>query len=185
MSWIHRIPGIGDLIDLGQDIAYELRRRKLDKQDEKTPILFEDEVLGTFKFWREAGSFETRRIWGNAEVAVSLNGGWGERTDYTEEVAAVALGARIFWADQPGWQTRIEECIRRDLFELAQEWAADADETITPDDLITRIRIDGIGFEPGGHFCVWYDGGTAFGGGHGVTVVGNLETGPEYAEMHG
>ncbi|WP_416832218.1 MAG: hypothetical protein ACMUJI_05035 [Erythrobacter sp.] len=40
MSWLHRIPGIGDLIDLGQDIAYKLRHRKLNKQDEKAPILF-------------------------------------------------------------------------------------------------------------------------------------------------
>lgn len=184
MSWLHRIPIIGDLLDFGGDISYEVKRARLEKLDREEPVEFTDDMLGTFRYKRELNWFELSRPWGDSEVQVTLDGEWKGPDEVSDDAASLAVTMRTFWEDQPNWLARCEECIERDLLQLAKEWAADADVTLTKDQFLERIRPQSIGVSPGGGFDVWFEDGGVFAG-HGILVWGTIENGPEYAEIHG
>ena len=185
MSWYHRLPIIGELLDFGEDVAYEVKRARLEKLDRDEPIELTDAVLGTFRLRRELTWFETRRQWAGSEVNLTLDGEWGSLEEVSEDTAAeLAVAARTFWDDEARWLRTCEELILRDLYELARSWAEDREELLTQEQFLERIKPQSIGVSLEGRFDVWFEDGDVFAG-HGILVYGTLEGGPEVAEMHG
>ena len=185
MSWYHRIPIIGGLLEFGEDISYEVKRGRLEKLDRDEPIEFTDEVLGTFKARRELCWFETKRQWNGTQIRLTLDGEWNKPEEISTDTAAeLALSARKLWDDETRWLKRCEEFVVRDLYELAHSWAQDREEALTKEEFLDRIKPQSLGVSPEGDFDVWFNDGDVFAG-HGILVYGTLEKGPEGAEMHG
>lgn len=184
MSWYHRIPIIGQWIDLGDDVSYEIKRARLEKLDRDEPIELKDDVLGTFRYQRELNWFELKRDWEGFEVQVILNGEWKSPDEIGDDAETLALSARVFWDNQVDWLARFKSVIVRDLFELAKEWAADVDCTLTETQFLEAVEPQSIGVSHGGWFEVWFDDGDVFAG-HGILVYGTIKEGPEGAEIHG
>lgn len=184
MSWLHRIPIIGGLLDFGGDISYEVKRARLEKLDRDEPIELVDQVLGTFRYRRELNWFETKRKWSGLEIDVTLDGDWTRPEDVPDDAADMLMALRTFWEDQAGWLEKCKACIERDLLELAKEWSADAGKPLTKEQFLSRIKPQSIGTTAGIYFDIWFEDDDVFAG-HGILVSGRIKDGPEKAQIHG
>ena len=72
---------------------------------------------------------------------------------------------------------------------MANDWLQDSDDyeegqEITEEDFAGRIVLDSIGVSGNGNFNFWFSDDDMFWG-HSVCVNGNIESGPQDAEMCG
>ncbi|MCI8423601.1 MAG: DUF2262 domain-containing protein [Lawsonibacter sp.] len=168
------------LLDLPQPAFHPELKAVLEEQ--KKPVTFWEEGLGTFTLNRHVNWFEADVDWQGTTVSLSF--------DVDENRADCIHNAKTLLADAESWDRRVREYAAGELAGLAQEWAENTGdgeeepEEVTPERFMDRITLESIQISEDGSFEFWFDDGWMFAG-HSVHVCGDLEKGPDWAQMEG
>ena len=150
-------------------------------EEQKKPVTFWEEGLGTFTLNRQVDWFETELDWLGAEISLVF--------DQDENRADCVMNAKALLADAAGWDRRVREYAADELLELANDWSQDMDEDggaveVTREQFMERMELEAVQVEPDGSFEFWFGDGWLFAG-HSIRVTGSLENGPDDASMEG
>ena len=167
------------LLDIPQP-AFESRLKAI-LEEQKKPVTFWEDGLGTFTLNRTVNWFETDIDWLGAAVSLSF--------DWDENRADCVQNAKTLLADAEGWDKRVREYAADELLSLANDWSQDMDGDgeaveITREQFMERMELGSIQISEDGSFEFWFDDGWMFAG-HSIHVCGDLENGPDYAQMEG
>ncbi len=152
-------------------------------EEQKKPVTFWVEGLGTFALNRQVNWFETELDWLGTEVSLSF-----DRKD-EEEMKQSQNTAKALLAGAADWDRRVREYAADELLELANDWSQDMDEDggaveVTREQFMERMELEAVQVEPDGSFEFWFGDGWLFAG-HSIRVTGSLENGPDEASMEG
>ena len=151
--------------------------------EQKKPVTFWENGLGTFALNRAVGWFEAEGDWLGQPVRLEF--------DRDENRADCLSHFHTLMEGQEEWDRRVRSLAADKLLSLANDWEADAAgsedreaEEITREDFISRMELDAVQVYEDGAFDFWFNDGDLFWG-HAIHVTGSLETGPEDAQMEG
>lgn len=152
-------------------------------EEQKKPVTFWVEGLGTFALNRQVNWFETEVDWLGTEVSLSF-----DRMDEAEMKQSQNT-AKALLAGAADWDRRVREYAADELLELANDWSQDMDEDggaveVTREQFMERMELEAVQVEPDGSFEFWFGDGWLFAG-HSIRVTGSLENGPDEASMEG
>ena len=152
-------------------------------EEQKKPVTFQAEGLGTFTLNRSAGWFETELSWLGQPVQLAF--------DQEEDRGAGLAAAKVLLAAQPDWDQRVRDFAARELLTLANEWAGndseDEDEDAVPvtrEQFAARMELESVQLRGSGEFDFWFADGDMFYG-HAIRVSGDIAQGPVQAQMEG
>ena len=131
-------------------------------EEQKKPVTFWEEGLGTFTLNRQVDWFETELDWLGAEISLVF--------DQDENRADCVMNAKALLADAAGWSQDMDE-------------DGGAVE-ITREQFVERMELESIEVRADGSFQFWFGDGDLFYG-HSIWVSGDLENGPNDAAMEG
>ena len=143
-------------------------------EEQKKPVTFWEEGLGTFTLNRQVDWFETEVDWLGGQISLVF--------DAEEDRAEVLQRAKTLLADAASWDKRVREYAADDLLASANDWAED--EEITREQFIQRMELESIEIRADGSFEFWFADGDMFYG-HSIHVSGDMENGPDDAAMEG
>lgn len=144
-------------------------------EEQKKPVTFWEEGLGTFTLNRQVNWFETEADWLGTEISLVF--------DREEDRAGCVANAKALLAAAAGWDKRVREYAADELTSLANDWAEDEEE-ITREGFMERMEPESIEVRADGSFEFWFTDGEMFYG-HSIHVTGNLADGPRTAQMEG
>lgn len=153
-------------------------------EEQKKPVTLEAEGLGTFTLNRQVNWFEAEVDWLGTQVSLSF-----DREDEAEMERSQDT-ARALLAGAADWDRRVREYAADELLDLANDWAeesGDEDEEaqpVTREQFMERMELEAVQVEPDGSFEFWFADGDMFYG-HSIHVTGDLEKGPDWAQMEG
>lgn len=159
-------------------------------EEQMREVTMEVEGLGTFVLDRTVDWFETKKDWLGTEINLSFD------REEEEAMESAIETARTLMEDQRAWDRRIREFAADELLELANDWAesaVDEDEsegseenepTIDREQFMERMELESIQTQEGGEFEFWFCDGDMFYG-HSIHVTGNVEDGPDWADIEG
>ena len=152
-------------------------------EEQKKPVTFWVEGLGTFALNRQVNWFETELDWLGTEVSLCF-----DRMDEAEMKQSQNT-AKALLAGAADWDRRVREYAADELLELANDWSQDMDEDggaveATREQFMERMELEAVQVEPDGSFEFWFGDGWLFAG-HSIRVTGSLENGPDEASMEG
>ena len=159
-------------------------------EEQMREVTMEVEGLGTFVLDRTVAWFETKKDWLGTEIRLSF-----DRDDEKTMESAMET-ARTLMEDQRGWDRRIREYAADELLELANDWAestvyeeeseaAEEDEQlVSREQFMERMELESIQAQEDGEFEFWFLDGDMFYG-HSIHVTGNVEDGPDWADIEG
>ena len=150
-------------------------------EEQKKPVTFWEEGLGTFTLNRQVDWFETELDWLGGQISLVF--------DVGEDRAGALQNAKALLADAAGWDKRVREYAADELLELANDWSQDMDEDggaveVTREQFVERMELESIEVRADGSFQFWFGDGDLFYG-HSIWVSGDLENGPNDAAMEG
>ena len=143
-------------------------------EEQKKPVTFQEEGLGTFTLDRQVDWFETEVDWLGGQISLVFDAG--------EDRAEALQNAKALLADAASWDKRVREYAADDLLASANDWAED--EEITREQFIQRMELESIEIRADGSFEFWFADGDMFYG-HSIHVSGDMEHGPDDAAMEG
>ena len=143
-------------------------------EEQKKPVTFWEEGLGTFTLNRQVDWFETEVDWLGGQISLVF--------DAEEDRAEVLQRAKTLLAGAADWDQRIRAYAADDLLVSANDWAED--EEITREQFIQRMELESIEIRADGSFEFWFADGDMFYG-HSIHVSGDMEHGPDDAAMEG
>lgn len=143
-------------------------------EEQKKPVTFWEEGLGTFTLNRQVNWFETNVDWLGTEISLVF--------DREEDRAACIQNAKVLLAAANHWDKRVREYAADELVSLANDWAED--EEVTREQFMERMEPESIEVRADGAFEFWFADGEMFYG-HSIHVTGNLTDGPDWAQMEG
>lgn len=144
--------------------------------ESKKPVVLEAEGLGQFALNRSVGVFQAETEWMGQPLQLTF--------DRDEDRQVCLEGLQTLMSGQEEWDEKLREFAAEKLLELANDWAADADEEeVSLEDFMQRLEPDTLVFQESGIFDFWFNDGELFFG-HAIRVSGTLE-GPTDAEMEG
>lgn len=144
--------------------------------ESKKPVTLDGGALGQFTLNRSVGVFQGEADWLGQTLQLTF--------DRDEDQQACLAGLQAMVTVQAEWDGKLREFAASELLDLANEWAADADEEeVSLEDFMQRIEPDTLAFQENGTFDFWFNDGELFFG-HAIRVSGTLE-GPTTAEMEG
>ena len=152
-------------------------------EEQKKPVTFWADGLGTFALNRQVNWFETELDWLGAEVTVSFD-------QEDEQVMKKSQDtARALLTGAADWDRRVREYAAGELLDLANDWSQDMDEDggaveVTREQFMGRMELEAIQVDSEGGFEFWFDDGNMFCG-HSIHVTGNLTDGPDWVQMEG
>ena len=123
------------------------------------------------------GWFEGRREWAGSGVQVTFE------PDADGSIADALRTAQRLWADQAGWQFRVEEFAVAQLLTFKNEEWPDEEGELSAEQFVAEMRLTSIGFSEEGSFTFWFDDGALFGG-HGIEIRGDIDSGLTEADNH-
>ncbi len=145
----------------------------------KKPVVIPTDGFGDLVLDRRINWFEGKTTWNDNPVRITFD---AENDKPPEEALA---SARLLWAEQKGWNQRIEDYALKELLDLKNDaWLEDGDSPLTPKDFLRRMTLTSISVSSDGEFEFWYDDGDLFWG-HSIMVSGDLKDGPSNAGIHG
>lgn len=144
-------------------------------EEQKKPVTFWEEGLGTFTLNRQVNWFETEIDWLGTSVSLTF--------DKDEDRAGCVKNAKALLASAAEWDKRVREYAAEELTSLANDWAEDEEE-ITREGFMERMEPESIEVRADGSFEFWFTDGEMFYG-HSIHVTGNLADGPRTAQMEG
>lgn len=149
-------------------------------EEQKKPVTFWEEGLGTFTLNRQVNWFETEIDWLGTEIFLVF--------DQDEDRVDCLTNAKTLLAGAADWDRRIREFAADELVELANDWAENTEdeepEVITKEQFVERMELESIEIRADGGFQFWFGDGDLFYG-HSINVTGDLEHGPNEASMEG
>ena len=149
-------------------------------EEQKKPVTFWEEGLGTFTLNRQVDWFETELDWLGAEISLVF--------DQDENRADCVMNAKALLADAAGWDRRVREYAADELLSTANDWAGQMEDEepqeITREQFMERMELESIEIRADGSFQFWFGDGDLFYG-HSIWVSGDLENGPDDASMEG
>ena len=150
-------------------------------EEQKKPVTFREEGLGTFTLNRQVDWFETEINWLGTEISLTID---------MEEAREEALqNAKTLLASAADWDKRVRECAADELLQNANDWNQEMEKdgetpTITREQFMERMELESIEVMADGSFQFWFADGDMFYG-HSIWVSGDLENGPDEASMEG
>ena len=151
-------------------------------EEQKKPVTFWEDGLGTFTLNRQVDWFEMEADWLGAQISLVF--------DREEDRAGTLQAAKKLLACTEDWDRRIREYAAGELLELANDWNQDlggedgGPPEITREQFMERMELESVEIRADGSFEFWFaDGGLFYG--HSIRVSGSLENGPEDAGMEG
>lgn len=144
-------------------------------EEQKKPVTFWEEGLGTFTLNRQVNWFETETDWLGTEISLVF--------DREEDRAGCVANAKALLAAAADWDKRVREYAAEELTSLANDWAEDEEE-ITREGFMERMEPESVEVRADGSFEFWFADGEMFYG-HSIHVTGNLTDGPRTAQMEG
>ena len=150
-------------------------------EEQKKPVTFWEEGLGTFTLNRQVDWFETELDWLGTEISLTID---------MEEAREEALqNAKTLLASAADWDKRVRECAADELLQNANDWNQEMEKdgetpTITREQFMERMELESIEVRADGSFQFWFGDGDLFYG-HSIWVSGDLENGPNDAAMEG
>ena len=149
-------------------------------EEQKKPVTFWVEGLGTFALNRQGNWFETELDWLGAEISLVF--------DQDENRADCVMNAKALLADAAGWDRRVREYAADELLSTANDWAGQMEDEepqeITREQFVERMELESIEVRADGSFQFWFGDGDLFYG-HSIWVSGDMEHGPDDASMEG
>lgn len=145
-------------------------------EEQKKPVTFEEEGLGVFTLNRQVNWFQTETDWLGTEISLVF--------DKDEDRAGCAANARTLLASAADWDRRVREYAAGELLDSANDWAEDGEEPITREQFMERMEPESVEVRADGSFEFWFADGEMFYG-HSIHVTGDLEKGPDEAQMEG
>jgi len=149
-------------------------------EEQKKPVTFWEEGLGTFTLNRQVDWFETELDWLGAEISLVF--------DQDENRADCVMNAKALLADAAGWDRRVREYAADELLSTANDWAEQMEDEepqeITREQFMERMELESIEIRADGSFEFWFADGDMFYG-HSIHVSGDMEHGPDDASMEG
>ncbi len=145
-------------------------------EEQKKPVTIEEEGLGVFTLNRQVNWFEAGVDWLGTEISLVF--------DREEDRAGCAANARALLASAADWDRRVREYAAGELLDSANDWAEDGEEPITREQFMERMEPESVEIRADGSFEFWFADGEMFYG-HSIHVTGNLEKGPDFAQMEG
>ena len=143
-------------------------------EEQKKPVTFWEEGLGTFTLDRRVDWFETEVDWLGGQISLVFDAG--------EDRAEVLQRAKTLLSGAADWDKRIRAYAADDLLASANDWAEDGE--ITREQFIQRMELESIEIRADGSFEFWFADGDMFYG-HSIHVSGDMEHGPDDAAMEG
>lgn len=149
-------------------------------EEQKKPVTFWEEGLGTFTLNRTVNWFETGADWLGTEISLVF--------DREEDRADCIRHAKALLADAARWDRRVREFAAGELLDLANDWAEDAGDEgsgpVTREAFMERMEPESVEIRADGSFEFWFSDGDMFYG-HSIRVSGDLANGPDDAAMEG
>ncbi|MCI9351824.1 MAG: DUF2262 domain-containing protein [Lawsonibacter sp.] len=149
-------------------------------EEQKKPVTFWEDGLGTFTLNRQVDWFETEVDWLGGPISLVFDAG--------EDRAEVLQRARTLLAGAADWDKRIRAYAADDLLASANDWAEQMEDEepqeITREQFMDRMELESIEIRADGGFHFWFADGDMFYG-HSIHVSGDLEHGPDEASMEG
>ena len=149
-------------------------------EEQKKPVTFWEEGLGTFTLNRQVDWFETEVDWLGGPISLVFDAG--------EDRAEVLQRARTLLASAADWDKRVRAYAADDLLASANNWAEQMEDEepqeITKEQFMERMELESIEIRADGSFEFWFADGDMFYG-HSIHVSGDLEHGPDEASMEG
>jgi hypothetical protein len=167
-AWLEEIAGAA------QDEGLEAEAARL-----RAPVLYLDPVFGTCTLDRALDWFETKGQWLGQEISVHLS------TGDIDALPELLEHAHALWADQAGWQARLNETAVRDLLALKNDnWLDDDEKPLSAAQFTPRMQLQSVTFHPDGDFEFCFEDGELFWG-HVIMIAGSVADGPEEASIAG
>ena len=146
-------------------------------EEQIKPVTFWEDGLGTFALNRQVDWFETEMDWLGTAVSLVFDRE-EDRTDCVRNAKALLTGAG-------SRDRRIREYAAGELLELANDWAENAEaEDVTEKQFMERMELESVEIRADDTFEFWFSDGDMFYG-HSIRVSGDLEDGPNEADMEG
>ena len=150
-------------------------------EEQKKPVTFWEDGLGTFTLNRQVDWFETEVDWLGTEISLTI--------DMEEEREEALRNAKTLLASAADWDKRVRAYAADELVSLANDWSQDMDEDeepqeITREQFMERMELESIEIRADGSFEFWFADGDMFYG-HSIHVSGDMEHGPDDASMEG
>jgi len=145
-------------------------------EEQKKPVTFWEEGLGTFTLNRQVDWFETELDWLGTAITLCF--------DQDENRADCVMNAKTLLASAADWDRRVRAYAADELLESANDWAEEDAEPITREGFMERMELESIEVREDGGFHFWFADGELFYG-HSIRVSGDLTNGPDDADMEG
>ena len=152
-------------------------------EEQKQPVSFWEQGLGTFALIRSVGWFEAEADWLGQTVRLDF--------DQDENRADCLMYFHQLMEHKEDWDRRVRSFAAEQLLSLANDWEQDAagneerePEEITQEQFMERLELDAVQISETGAVEFWFNDGDMFWG-HSVHVTGSLDKGPESAQMEG
>ena len=151
-------------------------------EEQKKPVSFWVENLGTFTLNRQVDWFEAEVDWLGHSVSLSFDREEQSGMEKSQQTARALLDRA------EDWDRRVREFAAGQLLELANDWAEDAgggdSGAVTREQFVARMELEAIQVDSDGCFEFWFGDGEMFYG-HSIHVTGDLTGGPDQAQMEG
>lgn len=144
-------------------------------EEQKKPVTFWEEGLGTFALNRQVNWFETELDWLGTRISLVF--------DRDESRADCVMNAKALLAGAAEWDRRVRAYAADELLSSANDWA-EGEEEITREQFMERMELESVEVREDGAFEFWFADGDMFYG-HSIHVTGDLEKGPDWAQMEG
>ena len=147
--------------------------------EQTEPKIYKDKVLGEFMLDERIDQYVTKIEWPRGYITLSVENCEGKELD-----GVFATANKIVKAKNE-WDKKIKEFAAVELMELKNDSWLDEDEAeITADQFVEKIKIETIDISLDNEFEFYLDDGDIFWG-HTIIVSGNLEEGPQEAQIAG
>ena len=140
-------------------------------EEQKKPVVFETEDLGSFTLQQAMGWFETELDWLGQSVLVTFD------KDGDRESSLSLL--RTLLSDPIGWDQRLRSCAADQLLELANQCTEG--EEVSREDFISSIQPESVHAGEDDAFLFVYNDGDLLWG-NAVQISGTLSQGPVSAQ---
>ncbi len=145
----------------------------------RKPVVYQDDLLGTFNYNRRMGWFENVILWGNEKINLRLD------IEKMGDLDAAIEVIHILYKDQAIWNKKIVDYAVSELLPLKNEsWIVEDEEEITQEQFKKQIELLSITVHQDGSYEFWYDDGDLFLG-HALVVSGNITDGPDDVDLVG
>lgn len=139
-------------------------------EEQKKPVTFETEDMGTFTLRRTMGWFEAEADWLGQAIQLTID----EEHDREDSLST----ARALLADPARWDEAVRAYAARELLELGNRWVQEFEdgEPVTQEEFAQALELESIQIGAQGAFSFCFNGGELFFG-HAIQVDGSLAQG--------